>query len=170
MKNILIFTLMLVFSFSYAQEQKLNQLSDEERAEMRIDRLDQNLELSDVQKKELKSLLLKKMEANKSLKAEVVEVKKEARQERAERRKMRADKNARRMTMRANYAEQNEEMEAEMKEILTEEQLEKWKVMKAERADKMKEKRALRHENRAQQIRKSRGSNSSADDRSGRRR
>ncbi|WP_188459412.1 Spy/CpxP family protein refolding chaperone [Psychroflexus planctonicus] len=168
MKNILIFTLMFVFSFGYAQ--KLKQTNLEDRAQQRIDRLDKNLELSETQKEKLKTFFMEQAKTNKELKSEIVEAKKEVRKKRARQRRMRNEEKAKRMSMKADVEERKKVTTNKMQEILSPEQFEKWDDMNKEKAQTRKERKAQRMENRADQIRKSERSRSSNQNRRNERR
>lgn len=125
MKKLFLTTLLFVTVISIAQEnkQKREELTLEQKVELRVKKMTLDLDLNTKQQEEIKAIFL---EEGKSMESR----KNEMRENKEQRKELSADE---RFEMKNKMLDKQAEMKAKMKEILTPEQISKFEKMKEER-------------------------------------
>lgn len=138
MRYLILFALAITSMFSYAQKRQMQEVNPEERAQEKIDRLDQELNLSDEQKKELKTYFVEAQKETQKVRKKQVKKRQDTREKREQLQSQRAEirkvrKNS--MESRRNATEEK------MKSVLSNEQFTKWKEMKQDREERVSERK-----------------------------
>ncbi|MFO7702321.1 MAG: hypothetical protein R6V37_04950, partial [Psychroflexus maritimus] len=91
MRYLILFALAITSMFSYAQKRQMQEVNPEERAQEKVDRLDQELNLSDEQKKELNTYFVEAQKETKKIRKKQVKRRKAAREKREQLETQRAE-------------------------------------------------------------------------------
>lgn len=144
MKTFIAAALMLAATSTFAQaklEGRAQQLSAEQKTELQVKRMTLDLELTEKQQKEIKSLVL---EQNQKLE----ERRKDRDQRREEMAKMTKDE---RFKMQSQALDEELAFQAKVKKILTDDQYVKWQAQRERRKDIMKSQAKKKMEQRREE-------------------
>jgi len=136
MKKLIIAALLMTGMASFAQEQqhekkqRMEQLSPEQRNELRLKKLTLELNLNSAQQKEMSKLI-----AEQSAKREAVKAERKAKAQNSEKEKITADQ---RFALQSKMLDEKIAYKEKVKKILTPEQFEKWEKLSARKQGKMK--------------------------------
>lgn len=130
MKNLILAMIILVSTVTFAQERKMkqNDLTPEQKTELRVKQMTLDLDLNESQQKQIKDLLLSEAKEREAKKEEFLTKKENGEKPSKE------EIHKLRLARLDNQIEHKEEM----KKILNEKQMEKWEKMNAERKEKTK--------------------------------
>jgi Spy/CpxP family protein refolding chaperone len=128
MKNLILAVTLLVTTLSFAQERRMKQdLTPEQKTEIRVKQMTLDLDLNESQQKEIKNLMLNKAKER------------EAKREAFLAKKATGEKPSKeeRYNTRITRLDNQIEWRNELEKILNEKQMEKWEKINAERKDKI---------------------------------
>lgn len=134
MKKLFVAALLVVGITAFAQEREgrrsgKEKLTSEQKVDFQVKKMTKDLELTEKQASEVKTIVAKQVQKREAKRAEI-----------------KADKEKDRAEMKANMEKEQAAVSADLKKILTPEQYAKWEKNREEKKEKMKERMRERKE------------------------
>ena len=138
MKKLILAVALVISSLTFAQERRGEKLTPEQQSDLHVKKMTLDLDLNEVQQKEVKAILLEQAQKREAKMAEF-----KANKEKGE--KPSADE---KFEMKSKMLDEQIEMKAKIKKILTAEQYKKWEEKQEKRGEMRNDKMEKRKEKR----------------------
>lgn len=136
MKKVFLATFLAIGTIAFAQERKMgyNDLTPEQKTELRVKQMTLDLDLSDSQQKQLKTLFLKENKEREAKRTEFIALKEKGEKPTKDER----------FRMKSERLDKQIEMKSKLRKILNEKQMAKWEKKQSEK-NMMSSKRKMEH-------------------------